>query len=50
MADGARDSSMLGVCPLMTPRSNLISKWSRPIPPRRAEVLIRNPTGKRTVQ
>ena len=49
MADGARDSFMLGVCPLMMPRSGLISKWSRPIPPRRAarrtKVLIHDPTG-----
>ena len=40
---------MLGVCPLMMPRSDLINKWSRSIPhrwaTRRTEVLIRNPTG-----
>jgi len=40
---------MLGVRPLMMPRFDLISKWSRPIPPwraaRRTGVLIRNPTG-----
>ena len=54
MADGARDSSMLGIYPLMMPCSGLISKWSRPILPRWAAqwagVLIRNPTGEQTVQ
>ena len=39
---------MLGVCPLMMPCSDLISMWSRPIPPRRAarwtRVLNRDPT------
>ena len=48
-ADGAMDSSMLGVYPLMMPCSGLINKWSRPIPPRRAarrtRVLIHDPTG-----
>ena len=49
MADGARDSSMLGVYPMMTPCSSLISKWSRPILPqwvaRWTRVLIHDPTG-----
>ena len=43
------DRAALGVCLLMMPCSGFVSKWSRPIPPRRAarwtRVLIRDPTG-----
>ena len=51
MADGARDSSMLGACPLILigPCSGFVSKWSHPIPPQQAarwtRVLNRDPTG-----
>ena len=51
MACGARDSPTLGVCPLMMSCPSIVSKLSRPIPPRRAarrtRVLIRGHIGSR---
>ena len=53
MTNGARDSSMLGACPLILigSCSGFVSKWSRPILPwraaRRTRVLIYGPTGSR---
>ena len=52
-ADGGRDSSMLGVCPLIVigPCSGFVSKWSHPIlsrrVARRTRVLNHDPTGSR---